>query len=99
MQLMATVSPVTGSSEPAGTVVFMSGSNSLGSAPVIVSEGAASATLNLNAASFAAGVNTVNATFQATGNFASSTATTTLTVTQLADPARHRPLSDPFGRR
>jgi hypothetical protein len=81
-QLTAIVSPMTGSSQPAGTVVFGSGSNFLGSAPVAVSGGSASATLKVSAASLSAGVNAVNATFQATGNFASSTAAATVTVTQ-----------------
>jgi subtilase family serine protease len=86
-QLTAIVSPVTGSAQPAGTVVFVSGSKSLGSAPLVVpggavSGGSASAILKVSASSLAAGVNAVNATFQATGSFASSTAETTVTVTQ-----------------
>jgi len=81
-QLTAIVSPVTGSAQPAGTVVFVSGSKSLGSAPVVVSGGSASAILKVSASSFAAGVNAVNATFQATGSFASSTAGSTVNVTE-----------------
>ena len=80
-QLTAIVSPVTGSAQPAGTVVFVSGSKSLGSAPVVVSGASASAILKVSASSLAAGANAVNAAFQATGSFASSTAGATVTVT------------------
>ena len=85
-QLTATVTAVSGSSAPAGTVAFTVGSLSLGSATLAPAStgAAASASVTVNGTSLSPGSNTVMATYSPTGNFAPSSASTTITVTASA---------------
>jgi subtilase family serine protease len=77
-QLTATVSAVTGTNIPAGTLLFTAGSVSLGSA---VLTGSGMATLAVQGSVLSAGANTISATYLGSGSFGNSTAATTVTVT------------------
>ena len=80
-QLTATVTPVSGSTAPAGSVAFALGSTSLGSAAVVASGATGTATITVKGSGLAVGANTITAAYTGTGNFASSMAATTVTVT------------------
>jgi hypothetical protein len=80
-QLTATVTPVTGSNAPTGSVNFMLGSVSLGSAALTVSGTSATASLAVKGSSLAAGANTITANYVASGTFSNSTANVTVSVT------------------
>ncbi len=86
-RLTATVSAVTGTSTPAGTITFTSGSVTLGSAPVAGSGATASAGLSVKGNALDAGVNTITAAYTGSAGFGSSTATATVTVTAPAPVA------------
>jgi len=79
--LTATITPVSGSNAPSGSVAFALGSTSLGTVAAVASGVTATATLTVKGSSLAAGANAITAAYTATGNFANSTATTTVTVT------------------
>jgi hypothetical protein len=84
-QLTATVTPVSGTNPPTGSVVFAAGTTSLGSVAVVASSSAASgssakAVLTVKGTSLAPGSNTVTATYTATGSFNNSTGSAVVTV-------------------
>ena len=79
-QLTATVSAVTGSNGPTGSVAFTIGSAPLGSAVLAGSGATATATLPVKGSALALGLNTITASYAATANFSSSTATVAVTV-------------------
>ncbi len=78
--LTATVSAVTGSNGPTGSVAFTIGSAPLGSAVLAGSGATATATLPVEGSALAAGLNTITASYAATADFSSSTATAAVTV-------------------
>jgi hypothetical protein len=77
-QVTVTVKAASGTAVPTGTVALTAGSKTLGSAAVSAS---GVATFPVAGSSLAIGVNTLTATFTATGNFGSSTGTASVTVT------------------
>jgi subtilase family serine protease len=80
-QLTATVTPVTGTNPPTGSITFVLGSTTLGSAAVVASGAKGTAGLSVKGTSLAAGNNTLTANYVASGNFANSTATALVAVT------------------
>jgi hypothetical protein len=79
--LTAKITAVTGSSGPAGSVTFTAGGATLGSAAAIVFGTTATATLSVTGVSLAIGSDSIEASYAPTGNFSSSTASTTVIVT------------------
>lgn len=85
-QLTATVTAVTGSNPPTGSVAFLSGTTvlgttSLGTTSLAGTSGAgATAMLTVSGNSLATGSNTITASYTASGSFSNSTATATVTV-------------------
>jgi len=75
--LTATISAVNTTAVPTGSVTFSVGTSSLGSSAVT----AGKATLAVKGSALAAGANSIEASYAPTGNFSSSTASTTVTVT------------------
>jgi len=80
-QLTATVTPVSGTNPPTGTVTFTLGSTTLGTAAVVASGSKGAATLTVKGSSLATGSNSITASYAASGNFANSTASATVTLT------------------
>jgi len=76
-QLIATVLAANRASLPTGTVTFSLGGVALGSAPVSLS----GAILTVKGSSLTIGNNTITASYKASGNFANSSGSTTVTVT------------------
>ena len=79
--LTAKISAVTGTNAPTGSVAFLAGNVSLGSAVLTASGSSATATLTVKGTSLVGGSNTITANYTASGTFSSSTGTTTVTVT------------------
>jgi hypothetical protein len=84
-QLTATVTPVSGTNPPTGSVVFAAGTASLGSVALVASGSTASgstakAVLTVKGTGLVPGSNTVTATYTATGNFNNSTGSAVVTV-------------------
>jgi subtilase family serine protease len=77
--LTATVKAASGSISPTGTVSFTLGSTVLGTAPLAGSGGTATASIRAYAGQLAAAANTVEAEYDGSPTFSSSSATTTLT--------------------
>jgi hypothetical protein len=80
-QLTAEITAVTGSAGPAGSVTFTAGGVTLGSAAAIVSGSTASAVFSVKGTTLAVGGDSISASYAPTGNFSSSTGSTTVTVT------------------
>ncbi len=82
VQLTGTVKAVTGTNAPTGSVTFSDGTIALGSATVVPGTGSVgTATISVNGSALQSGANTITAVYTAAGNFANSTASTTVTVT------------------
>ena len=77
--LTATVTPVTGTIAPTGTVTFTLGNKNLGSANLTASGSSATATLTVKTNQLSAGTNTIKATYSGSAAFASSTGTVLVT--------------------
>jgi hypothetical protein len=80
-QLTASVKPAAGTTAPTGTVTFSLGTTALGTATLAATGATASASLTVKGSSFAAGANSITATYGGSGTFAGSTASATVTVT------------------
>jgi len=80
MVVTATVKQATGSGLPTGAVAFAAGNVSLGTANLVASARGALATLTVRGASLAVALNTITASYTATGNFSNSTGTVAVTV-------------------
>jgi subtilase family serine protease len=78
--LSATVTPTTGTGTPSGTVTFTKGTASLGSAPLVVSGGLATATLQVTGTSLTSGANGLTATYGGATQFSGSSGSVTVTV-------------------
>jgi subtilase family serine protease len=85
--LTATVTPNSGNGTPTGTVAFALGSMALGSATLTLTGGAAQATLTVKGTELAVGSDTITASYSGDANFASSSASATVTVTQSTPPS------------
>ncbi len=82
LQLTATVTPASGSAAPTGTVTFLAGTTSLGTATLAASSANAAATLSVSAAKLAMGANSITASYAGVTNFSSSVSpAVTVTVT------------------
>ena len=82
LQLTATVTPASGSAAPAGTVTFLAGTTSLGTATLAGSSANATATLSASAAKLAMGANSITASYAGATNFSGSVSpAVTVTVT------------------
>jgi uncharacterized protein (TIGR03437 family) len=79
--LTASVKASSGSTSPSGTVTFMRGNATLGTANLSGSGGSATATLTVNGSQLATGLNNLGATYAGSGGFGGSTGTTSVTVT------------------
>ncbi len=80
VKLKATVKPVVGSGQPAGTVTFTEGASTLGSGPLALVNNVETVTLTLS--TFAVGTHQLTATYAGSAPFATSTSLPiTLTVT------------------
>jgi hypothetical protein len=79
-QLTATVTPVSGTNPPSGSVAFTAGTVSLGSAAVVTSGSSAKAVLTVKGSSLASGNNTIAASYTATGSFNNSTGSAVVNV-------------------
>ena len=80
-QLTLTVTPVSGTALPGGTVAFALGGTALGTAPVMASAGKSTATLTVKGSNLTAGANQLVAAYVATAGFSNSTASVQVTVT------------------
>jgi uncharacterized protein (TIGR03437 family) len=80
VKLTATVTAAAGSDTPSGTVSFNSADSSLGSAPLTVSGGIATATLTLSAGRLPIGAGAVWAIYSGDASFSGSSASLTVTV-------------------
>jgi subtilase family serine protease len=82
-QLTATVRATSGSTSPTGTVTFTAANVVLGTAQLAPASSvtASTAAITLKGISLAAGLNTITATYQATGNFSGSTGSASVTLT------------------
>jgi subtilase family serine protease len=82
LQVTATVTPASGSSSPSGTVTFLAGTTSLGTATLAASSANATATLSVSAAKLVMGANSITASYGGATNFSSSVSpAVTITVT------------------
>jgi len=80
--LTATVTAASGSGTPTGTVTFGLGSTVLGSPALTVTGGTAQATLVVNGSHLSVGSNTITANYSGDANYASSSGSVPVTVTQ-----------------
>lgn len=80
VQVTAMLSVLSGSSAPAGSVIFSAGSTQLGSAALGGSGAAETAALSVKGTVLSTGINTIVATFAGTAGFSASTANITVTV-------------------
>jgi subtilase family serine protease len=78
--LTATVRAVSGTTSPGGNLTFALGTTPLGSAALSGSGGTATASITVNGSQFAAGANTVTASYTSSGGFGASSGTATVTV-------------------
>ena len=79
--LTATVSPVSGTNAPTGTVAFTAAGVKLATASLIAGSGtSATATASVSGTALATGDNTITATYTPTGAFRNSSGTATVTV-------------------
>ena len=79
--LIATVKAASGSIVPTGTLIFASGSTTLGSAKLSVAGSSATAAFTLKGASLAIGSNPINVTYSGAVGFSSSSASLAVSVT------------------
>lgn len=93
--LTATITSVSGSTPPAGSVAFALGSTSLGTDALTASGATATAAIMVKGSSLAVGANSITATYSPTGNFANSTAVATVTVTAPAGATTITPTANP----
>lgn len=80
VQLTATLTVLSGSSAPAGSVMFAAGSTQLGSAALSGSGASETATLSVKGTALAAGANSIVASYPGSASFSASTASVTVTV-------------------
>src|ERR1035437_5848197 len=80
VKLTATVTAAAGSDTPSGTVAFNAADSSLGSAPLTVSGGVATATFTLSAGRLPIGAGTVWAIYSGDASFSGSSASLIVTV-------------------
>jgi uncharacterized protein (TIGR03437 family) len=80
VKLTATVKAAAGSAAPTGTVGFNVADNSVGSAPLTVSGGVATATVSVSASQLPIGTDTVWAIYGGDASFSGSSASLTVTV-------------------
>ena len=85
-QLTAHVVPAAGSATPTGTVTFAIGTTVLGKVSVTASANIAAAVLTVKGSSLAPGANNITASYAASGNFANSTSSVTVTVASSQHP-------------
>ena len=81
-QLVATVKAASGSTAPVGIVSFLSGNIPLGAVALRGSGSISTATLTVKGTRLALGSNAITASYLGTGNFSSSSASLSLTVTR-----------------
>ncbi len=79
--LTFTVRPASGTTSPAGTVIFMLGNTTLGAAALAATGGTATASLGVRGVSLAPGSNSIVANYGGDARFGGSAAATTVTVT------------------
>jgi len=91
--LTATISGVSGSPSPTGTVTFLDGTKTLGSASVSTTTGVATFTATMSTA----GARTVTANYGGDGNYAVSSGNTSVTVTAVSTTVLTAPSTAVYG--